>query len=120
MAPRMPFTGLDHWKCYGPGHWLDLEDPAGQVQHAFCGVHQIRGAWCVFGDHPLLRLASFDTADERLGLGGLGVAYVHLLYCWRCDLGHLEYRLEQEQDGGVTVLGEHEWTESLPTSWPRP
>ena len=36
---------------------------------------------------------------------------MHLLYCWRCDLGDLDYRLEP--DGGVTLLGEQEWLERL-------
>lgn len=111
MAPRTPFIGLEHWSCFSPGYALDLEEASGPVRHAFCGTHEIPGAWCFFGDHSLLRFLSLDTRDERLGLAELGVPHVHLLYCWRCDVGRLDYRLER--DGGVTLLGEREWIDGL-------
>jgi hypothetical protein len=111
MPPRVLFPGLAHWKSFSTGYRLDLAEPAGASTHAFCGAHDIRGAWCFSGDHPLLRFVSFDTRDDRLGFNELGVPFVHLLYCWRCDVGDLEYRLER--DGGVTALGEREWIEGL-------
>lgn len=107
MTARARYAGRERWKVFSPGYGLVLEPPDEAAQHTFCGAHRIPGAWCFYGDHPLLRLLSLDTADERLGLADLGVPQVHLLYCWRCDVGDLDYRLER--DGSVSVFGEKEW-----------
>jgi hypothetical protein len=72
MPPRILFDVLDHLKCFSTGYWLNLQEPAGPVRHPFCGVHEIRGAHCFHGDHPVLRFLSLDTSDSLLGLHDLG------------------------------------------------
>jgi hypothetical protein len=98
---------LPHWRAFSPGYRLELVDAGGELGHVFCGAHDIPGAECFGARHPLLRLLTLDTSDERLGLGGLGVPQVHLLYCWTCDFGSYDYSLQA--DGSVTVHGEAEW-----------
>lgn len=44
-----------------------------------------------------------DLKDRKLEMSQLRVPQLHLLYCWRCDLGDLDYRV---LPGGVQVLTE--------------
>jgi len=72
--------------------------------HTFCGEHSIPGAQCPNCRKPLLRMLTLDTADRRLGLQGLAVPRLHLLFCWTCNLaqGEASYRLLA--DGGVRFV----------------
>src|SRR5215471_13434311 len=101
-APSALFPEVPQWLTFSQGFRVDYREDAVSTRHVFCGEHDIRGARCFAGRHPLLRFLSLDTSDERLGLSSLGVPFVHLLYCWRCDVGEFDYRLER--DGGVTLL----------------
>jgi hypothetical protein len=64
------------------------------------------------GQHPLLRFLSLDTSDLRLGFAAIGVPFVHLLYCWRCDVGDLDYFLHP--DGSVTLPDAAAWSVDTP------
>lgn len=113
---RALFPKLRAWRSYSPGYTVSYSSSrnAARSPHIFCGKHEIAGARCFVGEHALLRFLTLDVSDERLGLGHLGVPAVHLLYCWRCDVGDLDYTLEQ--DGSVTVHGEKAWRKMLKKS----
>lgn len=54
--------------------------------HQFCGEHSIPGADCPNCRKPLLRLLSLDTRDSRLMLGRQPFPFLHLFYCWTCEI----------------------------------
>jgi hypothetical protein len=114
IETRSPFADLPHWKTFSPGSWLLTDDSTpDDAPHRFCGAHDIPGAICIHG-HPLLRLFSLATSDPALGLGDLGIPFVHLLCCWRCDATTVDYLLTP--DGGVDVFAAERraaWLKSL-------
>jgi len=87
-----------------PSGWLVRTDSGAGENHYACGEHEIAGAVCPNCDKPMLRMLLLDTSDERLGLSRLDVPFVHLLFCWTCELAQsrLVYRLLPS--GGVELL----------------
>lgn len=72
--------------------------------HRFCGEHSIPGAQCPNCRKPLLRMLTLDTADRRIGLQGLAVRNLHLLFCWTCNLAQGETAYQVLPDGGVRFV----------------
>jgi hypothetical protein len=103
---------LPGWRAFSPGLRLRLVETGGDGLHVFCGESDVVGGTCFLGRHPFMRLLSLDTSDARLGLSGLGVPFVHLLYCWTCEpIRPFTYSLEA--DGSVRVHGEESWNRFL-------
>jgi len=104
----------DGWSLMPPDDFVPTSTPpegllvhfrAGSgARHVACGEHAIDGADCPNCNKPLLRMLSLDTMDERLGLQHLGVAFVHLLFCWTCNLAQERTAYELLPSGGVRLL----------------
>lgn len=106
------FAKLPQWRTFSRGFRVryDKRKTAPRYQHVFCGEHEIPGAHCYVADHPMLRFLSLDTRDPRLGLDLGPIRFVHLLYCWSCDVGNVAYHLSED---GVEMLGEKEFLADL-------
>ena len=86
------------------GYWLNFCPPATEVQHDFCGAHDIAGASCPNCKKPLLRLLSLHAEDERLAIDPARNSVVHLLYCWICSIPFGEFSYRLGADGSVELL----------------
>lgn len=78
-------------------------DRDADVPHVAGGEHEVDGAYCPNCDKPMLRMLSLDTTDGRLGLARLGVPFVHLLFCWTCNLAQSHTAYELLPSGGVQL-----------------
>jgi hypothetical protein len=78
----------DVYRPFSDGYWLRYSKTAPSKEtaaHVFCGRHAIDGATCPTCKRPLLRFASLDTRDERLGVRLRRIETIHLLMCWVCQ-----------------------------------
>jgi len=75
-----------------------------RFEHSFCGEHTIPGAQCPNCRKPLLRMLTLDTRDRRLGLQGMAVPKVHLLFCWTCHLAQGETAYCLLPGGGIRFV----------------
>ncbi|MBI3560572.1 MAG: hypothetical protein HY080_02495 [Gammaproteobacteria bacterium] len=71
--------------------------------HVFCGRHSIVGAECPNCNKPLLRFFSFDMRDKRIPVQSRS-QYIHLLYCWTCELSQMPFSYQVMEDSMVTLL----------------
>ena len=86
------------------GHWLNFSPNPGQVQHDFCGAHDIAGATCPYCNKPLLRILSLSAEDPVLNLEQGKTPVVHLLYCWTCSIPFGEFSYRINADGSVEFV----------------
>ena len=89
-----------------PGFFLDIygkSNTEGAVLHTFCGEHDIPGAICPNCKKPLLRFLSIDTSDPKLGLR-IAIPYIHLLYCWKCNVAQAPFFYLIENNGNIKLL----------------
>ncbi len=69
---------------HSPGYALRVKKS--QYGHHFGGTHSIEAANCPNCNKPLLQHLLIDCEDQRLGLQGMGIPFLPLLYCMRCEL----------------------------------
>jgi hypothetical protein len=94
------------------GYWLNFSPSEHEVQHEFCGEHNIAGAMCPNCKKPLLRLLSLNAEDPALNLDKSKTPLIHLLYCWTCALPYGEFNYKINPDGSIellNVLDRYEW-----------
>jgi len=70
-----------------PGFFVAFGDGA-RSDHFAGGENRWNGAECPNCRKPLILHLTLCTEDERLGISGLGVRRLPLLFCKRCNLGY--------------------------------
>lgn len=86
------------------GYFLELcEKRMSQYQHAFCGEHQIPGAYCPNCRKPLLRFLTLDLSDPLLKTE-LPNGTLSLLYCWTCQIAQKPFYYRCMRDGDVLLI----------------
>ena len=94
------------------GYWFNFSPREDEIQHEFCGEHNIAGATCPNCKKPLLRLLSLNAEDPVLNLDRSKTPVVHLFYCWTCALPYGKFNYKINPDGSVellNVLDSYEW-----------
>ena len=86
------------------GYLLDFSPAANQVQHDFCGDHEIPGALCPYCNKALLRILSLSAEESALNLNPKKTPFIHLLYCWTCSIPFGVFSYKINPDGGVELL----------------
>ena len=86
------------------GYRLTFYPMPGEVQHEFCGNHEIRGATCPHCHKPLLRILSLSASDQALNLDAAKTPIVHLLYCWTCSIPFGEFAYKINADGSIELI----------------
>lgn len=76
----------------------------GQYTHIFCGNHKIIGADCPNCKKKLLRFLSIDMRDPSIEIDGYNCSFLHLLYCWTCNISQEVFFYKLLKDNEVKVI----------------
>lgn len=87
---------------HSPGYALKVGDSP--FKHHFGGAHSIKGADCPNCAKPLVQHFVIDCHDERLGLQGLDIPYLPLLYCMRCELSWYDFIYDVISPTSISVV----------------
>jgi hypothetical protein len=86
------------------GYLLDFLPTPDQVQHEFCGIHNIEGGTCPNCKKPLLRLLSLSARDPVLSIDPAKTPVVHLVYCWTCSIPYGQFSYKVNPDESIDLI----------------